>query len=515
MTYFIGDGFDTYAAIADASANVGNGGCWEFTFGWTLSNVTRFATGQSLTGGTDGTNLTKNGGPNSSTWFVTFAHMQTSALSGTGGTRWYTLSDGATAQVTIFIMSNGDIKFFRGNQSGTLIVTWTSAFVANSYDHYQFKIVIDPAAGSILVKKNRALSDTTIDFIATSLNTRASANSYANGFAVGHLGGGFAEFTDDLLVYDGAGSAPNDWVGDIRAIQMQPIFDTAQKQFTQNANGTSLGFGTTTNTSTRAIPAGAIQTGEIISATQGGTFTTATVEFNAGFTGNAKLALYFADGDTQGFVSNNKPGTLIATSNVVTNPVLGTNTFTFASAIGIMKGYGYFFTLLTDANCTVKANSSMATCYSYPNPPSSYADGFPASLATLTTGASVTRMTAYTTLTATNTGLVSDFAEDGTTTYLSDSVVGHYDLSNISPLSYTPAAIIGATLRAFVAKSDASAKGFKIAGKSNATAFETAEYLPLTVFSSFQVFYPNDPATGAAWTPPGLNNLQIGPKVSS
>jgi hypothetical protein len=125
-------------------------------------------------------------------------------------------------------------------------------------------------------------------------------------------------------------------------------------------------------------------------------------------------------------------------------------------------------------------------------------------------------MTAYTTLTATNAGLSSDEHEDGTSTYVSDSVVGHFDLYDLCDLFYTPVSIIGISVRAFVAKTDAGGRGYKTSGKSGATSFDTAEYAPLTTFSySTPTFYNTDPNTGSAWSAAALNALQLGPKISS
>jgi len=412
----------------------------------------------------------------------------------------------------VYFDSNGAIRLFRGD--GVLQAAWTAAYLAGRFDHFQIKLIIHGTTGEVHIRKNGASSD---DFSLTGLDLTMTANNQATRIRAQEGSGSFGAYTiymDDVLIYSGDGDAPNDWVGDVRCIQLQPTHDTAQKDFAALALATSLALGTTTNNSTLAVTAGTLVTGERISTTQGGEFTTATVEFNAGFTGNAKLALYMADGDTQTFVTGAAPGHLIAVSNAVVNPVINANTFTFPGAVPYMNGYVYQFVLLTDANCTVKANSSTAPTYNY-IVPGGYASGFPTDLATLTTPVTTTRMTAYTTLTASNAGHVNDRAQDALTTYVYDNVVGSFDLYNLMDPFYVPTSIVGVTLRARALKTDAGGRGMKIAGLSGATAFETNEFAIFTTAGPWGQFYHLDPNTGSPWTGAALSALQIGPKISS
>lgn len=527
MVYVIGDGFDTYSAASDAYAGAGAYG------GWT-SGVNNILRGDKARFGYGGSiifsDLTKTGGPNHGTYFFTMAMNYT----GTLGSPWgdgtsavsFILKDSGTSQMSMYWGSGGSLFVYSGAFS-TLLLTVPSAFLANSWDHWQVKCVIHPTAGEVHIRKNGSATD---NWAITGVNTRAgTANNYANEIRI--QGNNAADcYVDDVLIYTGTGNAPNDWVGDVRCYTVYPTLDTAQKQFTPVNVGTpQMILGVTTNSGTPVgLTAGEVKTSHPRFVTEGGTFTSVSVEFAATYTGNVKLGLYLMDGNTQGFGSDAAtpssstsssclPGTLVAVSNAVTNPTTGANTFTFASTVGVLSKKYYCWALLGDAtvaSCLKVASSADRLTYTVPG---GYAAGFPTQLATLGTWGLFANadFTAYTTLTVTNAGYVSENAQDGTTTYLQDSTVGHYDLYDMNDLNYTPVSVIGVNLKAHVAKTDAGARGFKIAGKSGATTFETAEFTPLTTFSPITTFYNTDPNTSATWTQAGVAALQIGPKLSS
>jgi hypothetical protein len=527
MSYIIGDGFDGYAAFNDAKS--GN----KWTSGNALNSIsktTRFAVGRSFNfAGNFGGHLDYHGSIAHSTWYGHIAYFDPDAFSGTTLKGFCTLYDGdpnagGTAQCTIAWRSDGAIQFLRGTTGGTVLATFTGAYVPNSFDSWQFKAVIDASAGSIELRKNGAGSAT---FSAGGLNTKGSTASTADSVQIGNASG-VNQCFDDVFFCVGDGTYPNTWTGDVRAIQLQGLTDTAQKQFAQNSSGSldfSLPAGTNTIASNAntiycfgAGPLGFSQIGCI--PTQGGTLGSATVTFNAGFTGNCKLAVYLLDGDTPGFNADRYPGTLVGVSTQVTNPS-ATQAFTFSPAIGIKAGFAYGYALLADANFVMKGaysgNNGQGYIYTSVNGTAvTYAGGFP-DLKGIVSGSNTGNYfaTITATLTATNAGCVNNEVEDGATTYLSDGTVNDFDLYNLETLNYTPAGILGVMLRTFVAKSDAGGRGIKIAGKSGATSFATPEYFPLTAYSEYDVFYGNDPNTSAAWSVSAVNALQVGPELSS
>lgn len=525
--YWIGDGFDTYATGSDLTSGAGAFGGWKTSLGTSITTQTRFGIGRASQGSSGGANslgFYKDGFGPSSTVFAAVAMYQLSVLGGSNeqiALCWFdgtpvdtTLLNGNTnCQIVITFRSDGAIVVRRGASVSTVIATFTGAFVANSYDHWQFKIVIHSSAGEVHVRKNGAASDT---FSATGLNTQFTGNSTASAVGVAQYSGGTIQDIDDLVFYDDAGStAFSDWVGDIRCIQLPAERDTAQKDLTTFSTGSlalSFGSGVSSNAG-NADTLYVARAVEGFTMTQGGLLSSLTATFNAGFTGKARIGVYLTDGDVSGFTSDNKPGHLIGYSDEVTNPT-STQVFTFSSPLAIDRGFKYVPAILTDAAFNFHGGTKQFNIYTTGQ---SYVGGFPSSLIGVTEDSSAINgfLNFTATLDATNAGLCSDYQRDDGATYVTSAVVGDYDLYDVGDLFYTPAAILGVNLRMVACKSDAGARGVKIAGKSGATAFESAEFSPLTTFQNMVEFYALDPDTGLTWSASGVNALQVGPKVSS
>jgi len=437
---------------------------------------------------------------------------------------YVTLYDAGTAQFTIHVDFNtNNISFKRGSVSGTAIGNWVG-MAAASFDHFQFKIKIDNSTGYVLGRKNGSTSD---DYSLTSVDTQATANASADQIGLGTEAIGNWCYFDDFLAFSDNGSAPNDWVGDIRCWTSLATLDTAQKDFSAITPLITnlVNIGQTVTGSTIAITAGEVVVGKTWSNNQGGTFTQAAVNFSGGFTGNAKIALYLGDGNTRGWDSSQssnpgaKAGHLLAVSNVLVNPVNGVNLFTFPGTVSLMNGWSYTIGLLTDTNCTVVSGNTtgLDNYFKYVNP-GGYADGFPDDMGPIyvevSSGSSPTFYIPA--IVTSNAGMTSDRSPDELTTYVYDNVVGNYDLYDLIDIPYTPTAIIGMQMHARMTKTDSGARGAKIAALSAVTAFETAEFEPTTAFLYYSSsFYNNDPDTGSPWTAAAINALQIGPKVSS
>jgi len=443
---------------------------------------------------------------NQQTIFAAFAFIWNAAFSGTNEVIGVQYLDGATAQVTICLRSDGAVVVRRGGNAGTVVQTFTGVFSANAWTHIQIKTVIDGSAGEVHIRLNGNSSD---DFAATGLNIKSSANSYGNVVVLNQTvlnGTTSVVFCQHLAFFDSSGSAPwNNWVGDIRANIIRPSADTAQKQFAPSpATSTNFGEQTQVSTNTLAITAGQIRVARIITTPVGGTLGKATANFNAAMTGNAKIALYDSDG------AAGVPGTLIATSNQVTNPIIGTNDFTFSSPPLLRIAHQYYLAILTDTNCTLKGATGSSTTYIQTQ---AYASGFPATMTPA--GSTATDPVLFGTITATNSGCVQELTEDGTTTYVFDSTVGHYDLYDFDDLAATPASILGLSLRGFVSKSDSGARSGALTMKSGATSQDSATAVLSTTMSNLVMVQDTDPNTGVAWTSAAINALQAGLKVAA
>jgi hypothetical protein len=514
MAHFVRDGFDFYNAISDAS------NLWNTINATTLSTTTRFSRGRALTLGNfnSADALVKTGGSNAGTWFCLFSMMQTTAI-GTapaGNGMSIQFRDVATIQCAIRWAGDGIIRVYRGTaEAGTLVATFgatgTEAFTANSFDHWAVKVIIHGSAGEVHIRKNGATSDT---YSITGLDLTSTANDFANAVAVRSQSGSFLpiQIMEDLWFYTGSGAAPNDWLGDVCALQMMPTFDTAVLSFTRSSTG-SLSTGNTANGFTISVSANFVYTTDVSVATQGGTFTTATAEFNAGFTGHAKIALYKADGGGIGGVSESEPGTLVAVSNEITNPTTGANVFTFATGpIPFMKGLTYFWAVITDAACVFRRAQFTGGRISINS--ITYASGFPSSLSRLTQANANSMLTIYATLTANNAGCVNDDSQDSTTTYVSAAPYEARDLYQIDQMVITPSSVVGVSIKSRALRAESAQKNFKITGRSGTTDFDSAEFALTTTFGGFDHIQDTDPNTGAAWTIAAVNALQVGPKGS-
>ena len=500
MAWIIGDSFDFYSGDSASLS-----GLWDSVAsysGWGISSTTRFSVGRSLTIGNCSNILTKAFGSNEATVFLAVAHRRDSSLSGTAKDANLQLLDGATAQCTVVFESSGNIVLKSGGIAGTVLATYSSAFAgAGAWNHFQIKVVINNTTGSITVRKNGDASDT---FSATSLNTRGgTANNYANSLLV--LGGNSVatSFFDDLLCYSAAGAAPNTWVGDVKAVQLMASADTAQKDFTASPT-TITDTASSITTNNQAVAANFVWWTNGFTADCSGTVGTVTANFNAGITGSVKAAIYANDG------AGGAPGTLLATSNAVVNPVLGTNAFTFGSPPAVVRNTSYRIGYLSDTAWTSKGGTLAAGQYTQSQ---SYGSGFP-SPATPSSGTTYP-LYGTATVTITNASNVGEAAQDGDTTYVYDSTSGHEDLYDLDNLTTTPTTIIAVQSRMFAKKSDSGTRNGQIRVKSGATEVGGTDTVLGTNYGWLNKVDTVDPNTSAAWTASAVNALQVGPKVTA
>jgi len=204
---------------------------------------------------------------------------------------------------------------------------------------------------------------------------------------------------------------------------------------------------------------------------------------------------------------------VLATSNAVVNPVLGSNTFTFASPPTVVNGTLYYVAMLADTAFTYNRTSTGPTGLSVAQ---SYGSGFPATPNWTVASTNILNGFIYTiTITVTNAFLVSEALQDASVTYVYDSTVGHTDLYNLAQLPATVSSIVAITTRALMSKSDAGARSGELQLKSGGTTVTTT---PLVLPSTWQWNYRTDtvdPNTSSAWTLANANAVQIGPVVQA
>lgn len=220
MAILLADSFDFYSTAG--TAEVYTYGPWTSAYyseSWAgVTTGGRFATGRMFySAGVAGNRLDKTLAANSTNTIYFNLAFYYGGSSGAGDKPGFiNLNDGGTNQVSINFRNDGAIYVYR---NGTQIAAFTSAFSLSTWIHWQIKVVIDPTAGEIRIRKDGSATDT---FSATGLNTRATANSYITNFSLGSSGVNAAVYYDDVLVLDSSGSTANTWTGDVRCYSLAP-----------------------------------------------------------------------------------------------------------------------------------------------------------------------------------------------------------------------------------------------------------------------------------------------------
>jgi len=502
MGWIVGDGFDYYSAAGDVARSVWDVVNANFTLGAGAAQ-TRFNAGQSLVKSSGAVYLQKNMLTNEATIYAAVAFYVQGPFSVTTPGWYLQYRDGVNKQCTVTFDFDGAIRVRSGAETGTVLATFAAAYASDVWTHFQVRVVIDGAAGSVTIRKNGQTSDT---FTATGLNTRGgSANNYANVVALGFGGPiGNAFYCDDLLFFSGSGAAPNTWVGDARAVALLPAADTAQKQFTPSSTAlqtvggqASTSFSLTANTLYFIGPITAPRSGALVKATFNVTINT---------TGHFQFAVYQNAGGL--------PGSLVAVSAVMTNPVsTGNNDVAFASG-NLVAGRSYFIAILLD--------TSTANAWNFVGPASlltaarAYASGFPDPAGTVTNSGSANGPNVLLSYGGGgNVTLVSELVADADSTYVFDATVGDSDLYDMDDLPFTPLAILGVVSKLYCKKSDAGSRNGQVLVKSGATQAAGADTVLSSTYTYLSKVDPVDPNTGAAWTVAGINALQLGQKVSA
>jgi len=499
------DGFDKYTAAADVAT-----GKWTTATSFTF--VAGAFGGQAVNRSISGTAIclqaTFETGTNETTVYGSIRHKYASGSANAALYTGITLTDGGTAQVTIMLNGDGSIAVRTGSNTGTVVGSAASAFSLNTWDSWQFKAVINNTTGSVEIRKN---GSTTAALNLTSINTRGgTANNYVNGLWI-VCNGQNLEQIDDFWLNSDNGSAPTTWPGDVRLLYVNTASQSGSEVFSKNptsvTNAINSGGATLTNKA-----ANTVWCSRPITATHSGLVTGGTLSLNAGITGNIRLGLYATDGTA--FAGC--PGTLMATSTTVTNPLVGTVNFTFPSPPTVVAGVSYYLAYQADVTIPTNCASGSNIFYSFAQ---SFGSGFPNNPSwTQSSGVLFNVNTAYLIAPA-NWFLVADVTNDGDTSDVFDSTVGHKDIYNIVGLgTINPASIIGCDFHVNWKKSDSGARGGTVGVDANGSG-DTAitgmtNITPSLTYVSKFGWMPLDP-TGAGWTTSNINAMKLSVSVAS
>lgn len=506
MALKVADGFDSYSVQADANS----GGTWTATGTVSFSTTGARNSSKGLRVSTASSYLTAAFAAASTTGtiYVAASFSVVAFEAGAASTlrgHFIHIWNGATKQITIHFddsATGGSIKIYRGGTSqvaadGTLIATYSSAFVAGTVAHFQFKIVIDPTTGSVSVRKDGATSDT---FSATALNTRGAANVNVDSVSVGGMSASIPDATfDDFFCNDSSGSFNNTWPGDLRCVTTPVSADTAQKDFAASPSAmVSYNPGTTSTAQSANVARG-----QRCVAGYSGTVSGARVPLFATFTGNIRAYIYADNG-------SNGPGTLLASSNTITNAVIGNVDFTFSSPPAVVRGTTYHLVVTADASWTPSLQGTTGTSYSASAVTPTSAPNNPTTSSTAAAGMQCSLVHAF----PANADAL-DALNDGDASYTSSSTLNALDLFDFANLASTPVSIAAVAVRAFARKSDSGTRGLSTVLKSGATTDVGTNLSLSTSYQGTVKTYETDPNTSAAWTMSGVSAAQAGYKLTA
>lgn len=493
MALIFADGFDTYGGGATNSSDAWVYGPWTGQLNsnnYAGNSFTRFGSGLSyqLGGVGNASGMYKTLSANTTnTIYCALATYTLGTLDGFNGYYYYISFDqGGTNQVSVQWYRNGNINVFR---NGTLIATFSAAHSAQVWTHWQIKIVIDPSAGEVRIRKNGDTSDT---FAATGLNTRATANAYVD--KVNMLDVGSGSLWDDFVFLDSSGSVNNTWTGDVRCHTLLPSGAGSSNNFTAQGGG---GFQFNGSTFQNFYDANYIRV-----ATFYAPFTMSLdavgAHYAAAASGNIVAGIW---SDNAGI-----PGTLIATSSVLTNVISGVNKIPFSSPPTITAGTKYWVGFNANFGIgmfTIGGSAGHQMFYTYNG-------SLPTTIAVSSAFSPM-----FTLYPVSSGGSAAIITPDGDLSYASDSTAGDHDLFAMTNLPATPTSIMAVQQRVVARRTDGGPRALQTELKSGATTVQgTATSLSTSYVPQFTI-YETDPNTGSAWTASAVNALEAGYKISS
>ena len=504
MSYFFGDSFDLYATTADMPA-----GYWDAA----STNMGNFALVAGRFGGSralqvanvNPTLIKTNVGGVDAVHHFFLAWMQSSAPSGATYGVYITLFDGTTAQCTVTFRTDGAIVLSAGGPSGspTVLSTYNGAVTtANIWYAFEIEVTVHNTAGTFKVWKN---GNNNPDWSVTGLNTRASANNYANKIQIGMAANTFTNNQiDDFLWRSDPSSVP--WAGDIRCYTRHPASDVLPNPnaFSRTTSAVNAVMWSPVNVQ-QNFGNNAVYMQFISS--YSGLLTGVTFGPNSnGGTGHIKAALFSSIGNTIGSV--------LAVTSEVTNPPLGV-TLSFPTPYLMTAGQTYWIGEMCDPGHSIQLNAGgsppnlvYGTAVSYAswpvsNPTGTYNPGNAIGLTLIFTPQS-------------NSDSVGELQQDLTVNYVYSSTPGQNDLYTIGSIGAVPAQILGVVTRGFFEKSDAGTRNASVQLKSGGTTVQGPDTaLTTAVWNWITRTDLVDPATSATWTATAVNAVTIGPKITA
>jgi hypothetical protein len=218
MALIFMDGFDHYAT-ADMAKK------WSAVVGNTIATTQGRRGGGALNGGASASNyLSKTLPGNFSTLIVGFAFNPSGSYP-SSSSKVLEFLDAGTNQCSLLVNLDGTLLV---NRLGTTIGSTTAAIPLSGFSYIEIKITFHNTAGTVDLRLNG-----TSVLSLTGLNTRNTANAFANSVRLGQYGSSQSNsYFDDFYICDTSGTLNNNFLGDVRIDTLFPNADGSNSQFT-------------------------------------------------------------------------------------------------------------------------------------------------------------------------------------------------------------------------------------------------------------------------------------------
>lgn len=514
------ESFDWYASIGDA-AN-GAAPLWHSSTSWQLTTG-RFSGSRAFTSGIDNAVCLdmQSTGSNDSRLIFRFGFIHTAPFE-PGGTDLglgIQFLDGTTPQCTIMFRSDGAIIVLKGDVDGPIEATITNVYGQNTWVGLQGEIKVHDSDGLLKLWKSGQIGvpgSITPDHEVSGIETTTTANDYTNnvrlvtGDGMAAIGAGVQRI-DDLHIHNLSGDVPNSLVGDLRAEQLLPSadvsvqFDPVPAEVSFRADP----FAVTVTIDPNKITAHGSSLNEY-----DGVFTKIRLLIDTPRTGNIKCAIYLNDGTLTGG-GGNAPGTLVATTNEITDPAAGWIEFTVSGTPAAVKNNSYFVAVLTDASFGVSSTLDGSYISAFARS-QTYGSGFTNPLFVGLAPTPTESEFAYEVYVEVqnNFSLVNEPQEDGLLSYVKSRTIGDTDTYELTDPPTEPVTIDAIVVVAFMGKNDAGSRTGQVHLVSGGTSVDTPAVAVQTTLGFYRTTYTLDPDTAVAWTAAAVDDLQLGPKVA-
>jgi hypothetical protein len=408
------------------------------------------------------------------------------------------LRDGATAQCSITLETNGVINLRNGAITGTILASG-APISANSTHYIEWDITFGNSAAYQVWIDGVSLFSGTGD-------TTGSANNFANAILLVQAATG-TFIIDDLYIFDSTGSASNAVL--LNSPRVETTFPTSDSAVQFGLGAGILGSNAQRVIATNAPIAGSLVLRRFTPAVSCTLNSITIIPGATSATANYRGVVYADSGGTA-------PGTLMSSGTQVTGVTAVTAaTLPLTTPQSLAAGTQYWLGFINDTSVILQESDGGNLGYRAAN---TYASGAPGTAPAMTSAqASYLLWGNLTGISGANYYEVNQQPPPGSPSFVFDATVGHEDLYNFGALSVIPASVYAVAVKAYCQRSDSGAKTVSMRMKSSTTdsGGSSTGQTPATTYGWLTSLFPTDPNTSAPWTGAALNAATAGFKVDS